>query len=149
MKSWKSLTVFLALVAITSGIGAFTYPDAWYVHINKPGFTPPNAVFPPVWTLLYVLMAVAAWRVYRRVGLDRAVVLWAFQLAANAVWSPIFFRAHAIGWALFDILLLLVLVAATTCLFFMRDRVAGIMMSPYVAWVTYASVLTFAILRLN
>lgn len=149
MKSWRSLIVFLVLVALTSSIGAFTYPDAWYTHIKKPGLTPPNAVFPLVWTVLYILMAIAAWRIYRRVGLDRAIALWAFQLAANAVWSPIFFRVHAIGWALFDIILLLILVTVTTYLFFKRDRAAGLMMCPYVAWVGFASLLTLAIFRLN
>lgn len=149
MKAWKSLVVFVALVAAVSAVGAFAHPDEWYLAIAKPAFTPPNAIFPPVWALLYALMAIAAWRVYGRYGLDGSIALWAFQLAANAAWSPIFFQVHAIDWALADILLLLILVTGTTYLFFKRDHIAGILMTPYVVWVAFASALTLQISRLN
>jgi len=94
-------------------------------------------------------MAIAAWRVYRRYGVDRSILLWGSQLAVNATWSPIFFRAHAIGWAFADILLLLVLAALTTYLFLKRDKAAGLMMAAYVAWVAFAATLTLQIFRLN
>jgi len=149
MKKWRSLVVFFLLVAGASAVGAFAHPDRWYTTITKPAFTPPDAVFPLVWTLLYAFMAIAAWRVYRRYGVDRSILLWGSQLAVNATWSPIFFRAHAIGWAFADILLLLVLAALTTYLFLKRDKAAGLMMAAYVAWVAFAATLTLQIFRLN
>ena len=149
MKTWKSLAVFFLLVAITSAVGAFAHPDGWYATIAKPTFTPPNVVFPLVWSVLYALMAIAAWRVYCRCGVDVSILLWGLQLAANAAWSPIFFRAHAIGWALADILLILLLVALTTYFFLKRDKAAGLMMVPYVVWVAFASALNLQIFRLN
>ena len=149
MKHWKSLVVFLALVAIAAVCGSLALPDAWYAALAKPSFNPPNAIFAPVWTVLYLLIAIAAWRVWRVAGFSAAIVLWLVQLAGNAAWSPLFFGAHQIGLALADIVLLDALVLATTVQFFRCDRVAGWLLVPYLAWIGFATLLNAAIWRLN
>jgi len=149
MKAWKSLIVFLIVVFAVALIGATAKPDAWYAGLQKPAFNPPNWLFAPVWTILYIAMAIAAWRVYVRRGFDASLALWSLQLALNAAWSPLFFDLHAIPLALVDIALLLLAVAATAWLFFRRNRVAGGLMLPYAAWVALATLLTYSIWRLN
>lgn len=149
MRGWRGLVVFL-LLAFGAGVsGSQTLPDAWYYALAKPAFTPPNWVFPVVWSVLYVVMAVAAWRVYRKAGFGIAIGLWIAQLVFNAAWSPLFFGLHRVDLALVDVLILVALVTTTAILFFRRDRVAGLLMIPYMAWGAFASALTFAILRMN
>lgn len=149
MRSWKGLLVFLALVMLVAASGAWVGPDAWYVALRKPWFNPPNWIFGPVWSLLYALMAVAAWRVVGKPGARAALTLWAIQLACNAAWSPIFFGAHQPGWALADIVVLWCLVGATTVLFWRIDRIAGALLIPYWVWVTFAAALNASIWHLN
>jgi len=149
MKSWNSLLCFLVVTFAVAMLGAIAKPDAWFEALNKPAFNPPNWLFAPVWTLLYAAMAVAAWRVYVRRGFDVALVLWVMQLGLNGAWSPLFFGAHAIVLALLDLAVLLAAVVATAVLFLRRDRVAGLLLLPYAAWVGFATLLTFAIWRLN
>ena len=150
MRHWKSLLVFLLLTGAAAAIGSLAMPDAWFAALRKPAFNPPNWLFAPVWTVMYVAMAVAAWRIYRRIGrMDGALVLWFAQLACNALWSPLFFGWHRIGLALVDIAVLLVLIAVTTIAFFRRDRAAGALMLPYLAWVAFATALNAAIWQLN
>ena len=104
---------------------------AWSI----PSFAPPNWLFAPVWTTLYVLMAVAAWRVWRIAGTKSPeMAAYAVQLVFNFAWSAIFFAAHQIGLALVEICVLLVLILATTILFWRRDRLAGLLFLPYLAW---------------
>jgi len=145
----NSLWIFIVAVAIAALPGVLVGPDAWYAALNKPWFNPPNWIFGPVWSVLYVLIAVAAWRVFRRRGLDGAVVLWIVQLAVNASWSFVFFGAHALGLAVVDVLVLLVLAAMTALAFLRRDRTAGRLMVPYVCWVAFASLLAISLYRLN
>ncbi|MEO7934729.1 MAG: TspO/MBR family protein [Dokdonella sp.] len=149
MKQWKSLIVFFVLVAGVALIGGMSTPDAWYAGLQKPSFNPPNWIFGPAWTLLYALMAIAAWRVYRVAGFGLAIGLWLAQLLVNAIWSPLFFAMHRIDLALFDIVLLDVLVIATIAVFFRRDRIAGWLMTPYLAWIAFATTLNAAIWTLN
>jgi len=147
-----SIVIALAVAAI-GGLATASSVTTWYVGLHKPAFNPPNAVFGPVWTILYVLMAIAAWRVWRagqRDGRRRgAIGLYAVQLALNLAWSLTFFGLRRPDLALADIALLLVAVLATTVAFWRRDHLAGLMMVPYVAWVAFASMLNFAIWRLN
>ncbi len=145
-----------ALLAATLAVGAIggwaTAGEipGWYAGLAKPGFNPPNGVFAPVWTALYILMAVAAWRVGRIAGAtSRPLLLFYVQLALNLAWSFIFFRAHALGWALVEIGILLAAIVATAWAFARRDRVAGLLLVPYIAWVCFASVLNAAVWRLN
>ena len=148
------LTVLLAFLALVIGggllIGFTIQPGAWYAALAKPPFNPPNWVFAPVWTTLYVLMAVAAWRVWRVAGaVSRPLLLFYLQLALNAAWSFLFFKAHHIAYALADIVALLVAILATSHAFGRRDRVAQILFLPYLVWVSFATVLNGAIWWLN
>jgi len=129
-----------------------TSVSTWYAGIAKPSFTPPDAVFGPVWTALYLLMAVAAWRVWRRADRDTArgpLTLFALQLALNLGWSVAFFGLRNIGFAVGIILALDLAVLATILLFRRIDGPAALLLVPYLAWIAFATVLTVAIWRLN
>ena len=149
MRHWKSLIAFVLITAAAAATGSLSQPDAWFSALAKPAFMPPTWLFAPVWSALYFLMAIAAWRVYRIDGLRATIVLWFVQLVANAAWTPLFFGLHRVDLALIDIALLIVLIVATTIAFFRRDRLAGALMIPYLAWVGFATALTFAIWKLN
>ncbi|ACD21094.1 TspO/MBR family protein [Paraburkholderia phytofirmans] len=149
MRRWPSLVVFLFLAFAAAFIASRFLPDAWYVALQKPAFNPPDWVFPPAWSVLYVLMAIAAWRVWKRDGLSAAIVLWLVQLLFNAAWMWLFFGLHRADVALADILILLVLIVALTFAFWRRDRWAGGLLMPYVAWVAFAAVLNHALWQLN
>lgn len=132
--------------------GHATFPSipTWYAQIHKPDFTPPNAVFGPVWTLLYILMAVAAWRVWKKVGMyHRALVFYFLQLIANTLWSIFFFEWHRPDIAMLDILVLWILIAATLLNFWKIDKKAGFLFIPYLLWVSFAVYLNFGIWKLN
>ncbi len=149
MRGWLGLVVFLVLVAAAAVLGAMAMPDAWYASLQKPSFNPPAWIFGPAWTLLYILMAVAAWRVFRVAGWGPAIGLWLIQLAVNASWSPLFFGMHRIDLALLTIIALDILVIATIAVFFRKDRIAGWLMLPYLAWIAFATTLNAAIWQLN
>lgn len=149
MRTWIMLAVFLLLAFAAGFVGSRFLPGPWYAALAKPSFNPPNWIFAPVWTLLYALMAVAAWRAWRAAGFDAATVLWLVQLACNAAWSWIVFGRHRLGAGVVDIVVLLALIVVVTVAFFRRDRAAGWLMLPYIAWVGFASVLNVALWRLN
>ena len=146
---------FLVLCLAISAIGGWVTADSvgtWYRTLQKPVFNPPDWVFAPVWTLLYLMIALAGWRVWRRVGLSGAragMVAYSAQLALNLAWSFLFFGGRLIGIALAEILLLLVVIGVNAVLFWRVDRLAGWLLVPYVAWVAFACVLNFALWRLN
>jgi translocator protein len=122
----------------------------WYSGLAKPSFTPPNAVFGPVWTILYVMMAVAVWRIGAAdPARKRAVAFFVVQLALNAIWSPVFFGLAAPRLGLGIIIMLLVALTATLAMFWRIDRLAGLLLAPYLAWVCYATALNAAIAALN
>jgi tryptophan-rich sensory protein len=138
------------VVGLTASL--FTEPNiaGWYAALAKPSFNPPNWIFAPVWTALYVMMAVAAWRVWRVLSVrSPAILLYVLQLALNFAWSLIFFSLHLIDAAFIDIAALWIVILATMIAFFRGDRVAGWLMLPYFAWVSFAAVLNWEILRLN
>jgi tryptophan-rich sensory protein len=146
--------LFFLLVTLAVGASAsvFTEPNitSWYAGLTHPSFAPPNWVFAPVWTTLYVLMAVAAWRVWRITGTRSLEIgAYAVQLIFNFAWSAIFFAAHRIGLAFIEICVLLVLILVTTILFWRRDQVAGLLLLPYLAWTGFAAVLNDAFWALN
>jgi benzodiazapine receptor len=127
--------------------------SSWYGAIQKPGFTPPGWVFGPVWTVLYLLMGVAAFLVWERglgVRLVRIALVWFLvQLVLNAAWTPVFFGLHRIGLAVVVIVLLWVAIVVTMYYFFRVSRSAGILLVPYLLWVSFATVLNASIWYLN
>lgn len=133
-------------------IGSQAGPGAWYAGLNKPAWNPPNWVFGPVWTYLYLTMAWAASRVWRKGGWSNQrapILVYLVQLILNASWSPIFFGLHQPGFAFAEILLLWVAIAGTLVLFLRVDRLAGFLLAPYLAWVSFAAFLNFTLWRLN
>jgi len=150
MKRLCSLTLFLLLV-VGGGlaIGFLTAPGEWHGGLAKPSFNPPNWLFAPVWTVLYVLIAMVGWRTFERDRRGGPVKLWWAQLALNFLWSPVFLGGHRIGLALLIILLLLAAILAFIVVVRRQDSVAASLFAPYAAWVAFASVLNGSILVLN
>ena len=149
------LIVFLTTCLAVSAIGGLATASSvgdWYVTLNKPTFNPPSWVFAPVWTTLYVLMAIAGWRVWRSAGSAARrwpLIVFGTQLALNLLWSFLFFGLQQIGLALLDILLLLIAISVNTVLFWRIDSIAGWFFVSYVLWVVFASVLNLALWLLN
>ena len=152
---WLALVIFLVVCFAAAGIGgAVTTPKigGWYATLVKPTWNPPNWIFGPVWATLYFCMAVAAWLVWRQGGLEQTrvpLILFGGQLALNVLWSCIFFGLEMPGLAFAEVLVLGGAIAATTVAFWQRSTIAGVLFLPYLAWVSFASVLNFAIWRLN
>ena len=143
---WLTLTFSAALT------GFFIQPDGYYAALAKPAWAPPAWVFGPVWTALYIAMAVAAWLVWRCGGwrAQRSpLLLYLVQLGLNALWTPLFFGLRSPGLALVWIILLLVAIVLTARAFFRIDRGAGWLLVPYLLWVGFAAVLNFSIWRLQ
>jgi tryptophan-rich sensory protein len=156
LNPWLALAAFLVICLAAGGLGGWATAGAvvdWYPTLNKPSWNPPAWIFGPVWTLLYVLMAIAAWLVWRK-GTTGANVSWALrlffvQLGLNTAWSFIFFGAHSPGLAFAEIIVLLAAILLATREFFRHSSAAGLLMLPYVAWVSFATILNFTIWRLN
>ncbi len=150
MKSLLTLACFIALV-LGGGtlIGFMTLPGEWYAGLAKPSFNPPNWIFAPMWTLLYIMVAIAGWRTWQRGPRSAAMAVWFVQLALNFIWSPVFFGAHRPGAALVVIVALLAAILAFIVLCWPRDRAAALLFAPYAAWVAFATLLNGAIWQLN
>jgi len=154
-RRWWGLVLLLVICLGAGGLGSIaTTPeiDGWFRTIEKPTWNPPDWIFGPVWTTLYVMMAIAAWLVWKPAGWRAAKIpltLFAVQLALNIAWSWIFFRYHQLGWAAVEIVVLWLAIAATTVAFCQRSKIAAWLLMPYLAWVTFAAVLNFTIWRLN
>jgi translocator protein len=154
------LAVLLGFLLLSFGAAAVgsaaTIPNLtpWYAELRKPRWTPPNSLFGPVWTSLYLMMSVAAWLVWKRRGTHRdeiqlALGCFFFQLALNAAWSLLFFGFHSTGLAFAEILALWLVIAITILSFFKISRIAAFLLFPYLAWVSFAAALNGAIYRLN
>lgn len=151
-----SLLVAIAIPLVIGGIGGVVTANtvsSWYPTLNLPSWNPPNWLFGPVWTTLYVLMGIAAWRVWRLGTSDPAVraalFFFGLQLLFNLGWSLLFFGAQRLDLALIEILVLLALLAVTTLRFFALDRWAGWLLVPYLGWTTFATILNSTIWWLN
>lgn len=140
---------FIVLTFLAPLAGAFTPPGAWYQTLNKPSWNPPPWIFGPVWALLYLGMAVAAWLVWKRGRQGQALRLYVVQLALNAAWTPVFFGAHQLGAAFIVIVCMWIAIFLTQRAFQAVSRPAGLLLVPYLAWVSFASVLNFTLWRLN
>jgi translocator protein len=150
MKRAVSLVLFLVLV-LGGGlaIGFLTTPGGWYAGLNKPAFNPPPWLFGPVWTALYVLIAIAGWRIWHSDRTGLAMQTWWAQLALNFLWSPVFFGAHQIGLALVIIVILLAVILGFIATAWRLDRAAAWLFLPYAAWVAFASLLNGSIWMMN
>jgi len=151
-ESIAALMGSIVLVALTALSGGIFRPDDWYRRLEKPRWTPPDKVFPIAWAVLYLLMAVAAWRVFeaessawRTVGL----LLYVLHLFLNAGWSWLFFGRRRIEAALLDILALWVLLTVVIVLFALSSPLAAVLLLPYWAWIAFAVALNARIRRLN
>lgn len=141
------------LVGIISGLITKESVNEWFISVNKPSFNPPNSVFAPVWTVLYILMGIAFFLVWKSDApadeKRQAFVFYGIQLALNFLWSLIFFGTHQVGIAFAEIIVLWLMIVITSILFGNISPVAGWLMLPYICWVGFAIVLNFYIWRLN
>ncbi|MFP4070426.1 MAG: TspO/MBR family protein [Desulfovibrionales bacterium] len=146
-----SLIVFCASVFLVALFGSQFQPDAWYRSLDLPAWQPPGWVFAPVWTVLYLFIALSGWMVWKERGRKARIALgfWGVQLLINGLWSWIFFGLHRPGLALADIVLLLITLALTLVMFWRISRPATLLLVPYFLWVAYAATLNLAIWRMN
>ncbi|WP_089158343.1 TspO/MBR family protein [Micromonospora sp. NBS 11-29] len=150
-RTWWALLGFGAATFAAAAIGGLGVrgTSAEYRSLEQPAWAPPSWLFGPVWTLLYALIAVAGWLVWRRVGFGPAIWAWVAQLVLNAAWTPLFFGAGRYGLAFAEIVVLWLAIGVTVALFRRVSRPATLLMLPYWAWVTFAAALNFAIWRMN
>ena len=151
-RSALALVGWLALAFAAAAAGGFFLPGEWYAGLQKPSWNPPNWIFGPVWTALYTTMAIAAWLVWKRGGFGGqrvALSLFLAQLLFNLLWSPLFFGLRHPALAFVDIVLLWLALLGTVAAFWKVRPLAGALLVPYLAWVTFASALNFALWRLN
>ena len=150
MNRRQSLLVFLvAVVGVGWLIGATNLPGAWYADLSKPAFNPPNWIFAPAWTVLYVMIAIAGWRTWLQENNSVALQLWFAQMLLNFSWSPTFFRLHKMGLGLAIILTLLATIVGFIAVQIRENRLAAGLFVPYAAWVAFASALNYSLLKLN
>lgn len=149
-QSWIVLAVFVvAVVGIGSFIGSQTPPGQWFESLDKPSWNPPGAVFAPVWTVLYVMIAITGWRVVMDNPTSKASMLWFAQMVLNYLWSPVFFLAER-PWVAFAIIVVLWLTIVAFILTVRhRDKLAAWLFVPYLAWVSFATILCGTIAAMN
>ncbi|MEI6222335.1 MAG: TspO/MBR family protein [bacterium] len=149
-----SISVFICLLA--GGIGSvFTTPSipTWYAGLQKPWFNPPNWIFGPVWTVLYVLMGIAAYLIWqkgwKKAEVQVALAVFGLQLVLNTVWSIVFFGVHSLGGAFIFVVMLWLSILASIILFWRQVKIAAIILLPYIAWVSFAGFLNWVVWGLN
>ena len=149
---YLSLTFILLITFLASGIGGFTtatFKEPWYSQIILPSFNPPSWVFGPVWTVLYILMSVAIWRIWINYYDNKILNLYFLHLFFNTIWSVIFFGFHQIGLALLDLVLIIIFIVLLMKIYYLKDKISFSLMIPYFLWSGYALVLNFNIFILN
>jgi translocator protein len=152
MTSALALAVWLALCFGAASLGGIFMPGEWYAVLKKPSWNPPGWIFGPVWAALYTMMAVAAWLVWKRGGFAaqrKPLALFLTQLVLNATWTPLFFGLHWTGIAFAEIVMLWLAIATTLAAFRPVSPAAAWLLAPYLAWVSFATMLNFALWRLN
>lgn len=156
MKNWVKLLISIAVpVAVGAVSGFFTVPeiDTWYQTIKKPEWQPPNWLFGPVWTTLYIMMGIAFYLIWKKKAEPSkkqiAIILWIVQLVLNFFWSFVFFKQHQIDWALGEIVILWLFVLLTIFAFARISKAAAWLLVPYISWVSFATILTYTIWELN
>lgn len=153
-QKWLDLPVWVAIAFMPAVTAVFVDTGSWYDSLNRPAWTPPSWVFGPVWSVLYLLMGIAAWRVWARHGFrDRstrvALALFLAHLILNAAWTWLFFGLHMLTAAAIEIVVLWAMILALVMLFWKHDRVAGALLIPYLLWVTYAVTLSIGFAIMN
>jgi translocator protein len=152
MREWLALVAFLVLCLLVGGAASYATTQSvaeWYPTLNKPDWRPPNWLFGPVWTVLYVMIAVAGWLVWKQGRASAAMAMWAVQLALNFAWSFSFFGAQSPGLGLINIVAMWIAIVATIYLFWARSRLAALLFVPYLCWVSFATALNYSIYMLN
>jgi benzodiazapine receptor len=141
------------LIGNIGSLATFSQITTWYAALEKPAFNPPNGIFGPVWTILFGLMGISLYLVWssgaNKKQISQVLIMFGIQLALNVLWSFVFFGWHQPGWAFLEIIILWLAILATLFLFYKISKTAAWLLVPYLAWVTFASVLTFAVWRLN
>lgn len=151
-KSVLGALIALVLTFGTAYIGSRFPVDDWYTGLVKPSWNPPNWLFGPVWSALYLLMAISVWLVWLKEGLADAViplVIFLLQLVLNAAWSWLFFGKHEMGIAFLEILFLWAAILACIIVFWNLNPISGVLLVPYILWVTFAAVLNYTLWQLN
>lgn len=149
MGSLAALGVFLGLNLLAASSGALFRPGAWYRSLAKPGWCPPDWLFGPAWTVLYLAIAIAGWLVWQRAGLGWAIVIYLVSLGFNAGWSAIFFGLRRMDWAFVWILAFWASILAMIVAFWPISASAALLLVPYLVWVGFASVLNWTIWQMN
>ena len=148
----ESIFIFLLgfLACLAAGSTGSLFPTGdWYKSLNKPSWTPPDWVFPIAWLYLYIAMSYSLVRVYGASNNDLFLIFWALQLVFNTLWTPVFFGLHSIKLGFIILLCLWVSVTIMVVLAFYTDLIAGLLLTPYVVWGSYAGLLNFSIIQLN
>jgi tryptophan-rich sensory protein len=146
---WMLFLTFLAACGAAGATGAMFEPGKWYENLDKPVWTPPGFVFPLVWVTLYIAMSYAAMRVAQVDGSQQALAFWAVQIAFNTLWSPVFFGLRRMRPAMIILACLWVAVALTMVSFYRIDPLSGMLLAPYLLWVTIAGALNLSVWRRN
>lgn len=149
MSKYASLIPFIVFVFAAAASGALFMPGAWYAALNKPTWTPPDWLFPIAWTVLYLMIAVAGWLAWWAEGVGTAVAIWGIGLILNALWSYLMFGRHDIFAALIDVAGLWLAVAVFIVATWGSEPRAAYLFMPYLAWVSFAGALNFAVWRMN
>jgi tryptophan-rich sensory protein len=149
---WPSFAVFCGIVFSAALSGALFGPSQWYRDLKKPSWQPPDWLFGPAWTFLYILIAIAGWRVWSAAEPGAALVpmaVFGVQIVLNAAWSWLFFGLKRMTWALYECAALWVSIALMIAVFAPIDSLAAVLLAPYLAWVTFAGFLNWTMIRLN
>lgn len=156
MRNTLKLAISIVVCFLTGGVGTiFTNGSlhTWYPHLVKPFFSPPNSVFGPVWTILYLLMGISFYLIWKKGNkikkVREAMIFFGIQLGINAIWTPIFFGAHNILLALVVILILWIFILKTILSFSKINKTASYLLYPYILWVSFAAILNFSLWLLN
>jgi tryptophan-rich sensory protein len=146
---WGLFLTFLAACGGAAATGTLFQAGAWYEALQKPSWTPPNWMFPVVWTTLYLLMSFSAMRVAQLPDSGQALAFWAAQISFGTLWTPVFFGLHRMRAAMGVMVCLWLSVAATILAFWQLDWLAGLMFLPYLIWVSVAGALNYSLWRMN
>lgn len=152
LKKYLPVVIWIVISFLPALVGSYFKPGDWYQELTKPEWTPPGWLFGPVWSILYLSMGIAAsivWNSKRSHRIDIPITVFIIQLVINALWSWIFFGKHTLLYSVIDITLLLIFIIITIFLFYKVNKKAGLILIPYLLWVSFATVLNFNIYLLN